>query len=215
MSGHEQRLETILRDTTSKLARAAVRRAIVRVEHAAAVLLVEGVSDQIAVETLAAVRGDDMARTAVVPTGGVHAFGPFIERFGPRGRGLRLSCLCDAAEADVVHRALAAGEALSAAGERRESSLHVCDRDLEDELIRALGVDAAVAVIDEEGDGRRLRTMQRQPEWRDRPTADQLRRFIGSGARRKLRYASAFVAAMPPCRAPGPLREALGAVVGV
>ncbi len=214
MAGYEQRLEAVLGGATSELARAAASRAIARVEHAAAVVLVEGVSDQIAVETLGAVRGDDMAGIGVFPTGGVHAFGPFIKHFGPRGRALRLSGLCDAAEAGVVHEALVAGGMLDPSHAIAESDFHICDRDLEDELIRALGVDAAVAVIDEQGDLHRLRTMQHQPEWRNRPTADQIRRFLGSGARRKLRYAAAFVRAMPPERAPTPLREALDAVVG-
>ncbi len=215
MAGYEQRLEAVLGGTTSELARAAASRAIARVEHAAAVVLVEGVSDQIAVETLGAVRGDDMAGIAVFPTGGVHAFGPFIKHFGPRGRALRLSGLCDAAEAGVVHEALVAGGMLDPSHAIAESDFHICDRDLEDELIRALGVDTAVAVIDEQGDLRRLRTMQHQPEWRSRPTADQIRRFLGSGARRKLRYAAAFVRALPPERVPTPLREALDAVVGL
>ncbi len=215
MVSYEQRLEAVLGGTTSELARAAASRAIARVEHATAVVLVEGVSDQIAVETVGAVRGDDMASITVFPAGGVHAFGTFIQHFGPGGRALRLAGLCDAAEADVVHEALIASGMLDPSHAIAKLDFHICDRDLEDELIRALGVDAAVAVIDEQGDLRSLRTMQHQPEWRNRPMVDQIRRFLGSGARRKIRYAAAFVRALPPERVPSPLCEALDAVVGI
>ncbi len=56
-----------------------------------------------------------------------------------------------------------------------------------------------------EGDLRPFRTMQKQPEWRGRPVEDQLRRFLGSGARRKVRYASLLVDALDLDRVPEPL----------
>lgn len=215
MTGYEQRLEALLGGATSEPARVAACRAIADAEHARAVVLVEGVSDQIAIETLGAARGEDMTDIAVFPTGGAHAFGPFIQHFGPRGRALRLSGLCDLAEASIVRAALVAGGLLDPTRDIAHANFYTCDRDLEDELIRALGVDAAIAVIDGQDDLHRLRTMQRQPEWRNRPATDQIRRFIGSGSRRKLRYAAAFVNALPPERAPQPLREVLDAVVQV
>ncbi len=39
---------------------------------------------------------------------------------------------------------------------------------------------------------------------------DQIRRFMGAGARRKLRYAGVFVRALPPDLLPLPLRAVLG-----
>jgi len=59
-------------------------RALAKVESAVAVVLVEGVSDQIALETAAAGRGRDLEaeRVVVVPIGGAHAIGRFLTRFG-------------------------------------------------------------------------------------------------------------------------------------
>ena len=65
-----------------------------------AMILVEGVSDQRALEALARRRGRELESegVAVVPIGGAHAIGHYLERFGPSGLGLRLAGLCDAGE---------------------------------------------------------------------------------------------------------------------
>ena len=54
--------------------------------------------------------------------------------------------------------------------------------------------------------------MQKQPVWRGRPVEDQLRRFLGSGARRKVRYAALLVDALELERMPAPLDGVLAAV---
>jgi hypothetical protein len=81
---------------------------------------------------------------------------------------------------------------------------YVCVEDLEDELIRALGADGAEAVVEAGGDLGSFRTMQKQPAWRGRPKAQQLRRFMGSYAG-KIKYAPLFVEALAPDRVPRPL----------
>ena len=78
----------------------------------------------------------------------------------------------------------------------------VCERDLEDELIRALGVDAVERAIEGEGELASLRIMQRQPAQRDRPAAEQLRRFIGTRSGRKIRYGHVLAAALEPDQVP-------------
>ena len=60
-------------------------------------------------------------------------------------------------------------------------------------------------VIDAEGDLGSFRTLQKQPQWRARATEEQLRRFMGSGARRKIRYARLLVDALDLSRVPRPL----------
>ena len=87
----------------------ATAEALARLGEPATVILVEGVSDQIALETLARGRGRDLhaVGAAVVPTGGAHAIGQFAVRFGPAGPGLRIIALCDAGEEAVVRRAVA------------------------------------------------------------------------------------------------------------
>lgn len=51
---------------------------------ASSVVLVEGLSDQAAIEALAVRRGRDLAAegVAVVPMGGAHAIGPSLRRLG-------------------------------------------------------------------------------------------------------------------------------------
>jgi hypothetical protein len=75
---------------------------------ARAVVLVEGISDQSALEALAARRGRDLAAVGVsiVPMGGAQAIGRFLTLFGPQGLDVRLAGLCDAAEEGVFRRAL-------------------------------------------------------------------------------------------------------------
>ena len=69
--------------------------ALAKAGGARAVILVEGISDQIAVETVAARRGLDLGAegVAVVPAGGAHGFARYARRFGPRGAGIMLAGL--------------------------------------------------------------------------------------------------------------------------
>jgi len=54
-----------------------------------------------------------------------------------------------------------------------------------------------------------FRTLQKQPAWRDEPVEEQLRRFLGSGGSRKIRYARLLVEALEPDAAPRPLQLVL------
>lgn len=190
--------------------------ALARAEAARAVVLVEGVSDQIAVETLAGRRGRDLAAEgiAVLPAGGAHGVARYLRRFGPEGTGARLAGLCDAGEAHIVRQGLAAG-GLGAPGspaglERR--GFFVCVEDLEDELIRAAGPALVTDVFAAHGDLGSFRTMQRQPAWRGKDEAAQLRRFLGAGSQRKLRYARLLTEAISLDRIPPPLEALLTAI---
>jgi hypothetical protein len=179
--------------------------------HAAAraVVLVEGVSDRIAVQTLAERRGRDLEGegVVVVPIGGAQAIGRYLNLYGPNGLGLKLGGLCDAGEEREFRRGLerAGFGAASSRADLERLGFYVCVADLEDELIRALGADAVERVVEAQGDLRKLRTLQKQPEWRGRPLHDQLRRFMGSGGRRKIRYARYLVEALAPEQVPRPL----------
>ena len=172
----------------------ATARALARVEGAHTIVLVEGLSDQIAVETLAVRRGRDLEAEGVlvVPIGGAHAVGRFASRFSER----HLVGLCDVGEEDVFRRSL--------------ERVHVCVLDLEDELIRALGAAGVEAAIRAEGDLSSFRTFQKQPAWRGRPVDAQLRRYLGSADRRSLRYARVLVEALELERVPEPLDAVLG-----
>jgi hypothetical protein len=174
-----------------------------------AVVLVEGLSDGSAVETLAERRGRDLAAegVSVVPIGGAQAIRRALDLYGPGGLDLALAGLCDAGEEKSFRRGLEhAGLGTELSRDAMERlGFYVCEADLEDELIRALGAEEAEQVVEAHGDIGPFRTLQKQPEWRGRPLHDQLRRFFGSGGRRKIRYARYLVEAVELDRVPRPL----------
>jgi hypothetical protein len=180
------------------------------------VVLVEGVSDQVALEAVAARRGRDLAaeRVAVVPMGGARNIRHFLERFGPRGLDLRLAGLCDAGEEGDFRRGLewaGLGSDLGRA-DLEARGFFVCVADLEDELIRCLGAAAVERVVEAQGEGGSFRTFQRQPAWRGRSPQEQLRRFIGTHSGRKARYARLLAGALDPASVPRPLDRLLAHV---
>jgi hypothetical protein len=180
-----------------------------------AVVLVEGISDRVALETLAARRGRDLDADgiSIVPIGGAQAAARYLCELGPQGRNVRLAGLCDAGEEREFRRGLE--RAGLGAAETRSAmerlGFYVCDADLEDELIRALGADAVEHVLETQGDLRSFRTMQKQPQWRGRPPEHQLRRFFGSSAG-KIRYARLLVEALDLAHVPRPLERVLAHV---
>jgi hypothetical protein len=181
-----------------------------------AVVLVEGTSDQFAVEALARRRGRnlDAEGISVVPIGGAQAIGRFLNRFGPQGLDLRLAGLCDAAEEADFRRALeraGLGTDLTRS-EMERLGFYVCVVDLEDEIIRALGAAAVEKLVDAQGHLGSFRTLQKQPAWQGRPKEEQLRRFMGSGGSRKIRYARLLVDALDLDNVPRPLDGVLAHV---
>jgi hypothetical protein len=177
---------------------------------------VEGVSDQLAVQALAALRGRDLEAedVSVVPIGGATNIARYLEKLGPHGRGLRLAGLCDAAEEDDFRRGLewaGLGSNLGRADMER-LGFYVCVADLEDELIRALGGAAVERVIDAQAELELFRTFQNQPQWRGRAHEDQLRRFFGTYRGRKIRSAALLVDALNLDRVPHPLDRLLSFV---
>lgn len=186
--------------------------------NARAVVLVEGISDRIAVETLAARAGRSLEREgiAVVPIGGAQAIGRFLTRFGPQGSDARLAGLCDVGEERLVRRSLQrAGFGSGSPLTRLDMEVlgfYVCIVDLEDELIRALGAASVEAVIDSQGDLDSFRTLQKQPAWRGQRIEAQLRRFMGTAGGRKIRYARFLVDALDLAQVPRPLHRVLAHV---
>lgn len=172
-----------------------------------AVVLVEGISDRYAVEAAAAKSGRDFERdgVAVIDMGGATNLGRHLAAF--RASGVRVAGLCDLGEADFFRRAL------ERAGMTSEG-FFVCERDLEDELIRALGAGGVEAVIEREGELASLRRLQRMPFHRDRRVEDQLRRFLGSRSGRKHHYAPLFVDALDAADLPRPLLDLVAYATG-
>ncbi|WP_147917913.1 ATP-dependent endonuclease [Ruania zhangjianzhongii] len=162
-------------------------------------VLVEGISDVAALETLAARTGPPLQGrgVALIPMGGATNVRRYAELLGPSGLGLSLTGLCDAGEERFFRSVLPAEDVL------------VCRADLEEELIRALGGSGTIEVIAAEGDLSAWRLFQRQPAQRERGLTAQLRRFMGTLSGRKERYAAAMCAAMAEDRVPTPLAAVL------
>lgn len=149
------------------------------------VVLVEGVSDAVAVEVLASRWG--LPAPEVRPVGGSKGARRAVESLP----GRRLLGLVDAAERDDFEKVL--------------DTVFVCDPDLEAELIRALGVDGVLDILRGQGELESFRKLQQQPFQRDRTIGHQLSRFLGGRAGNKERYARLFAEALPLDRLPAPL----------
>lgn len=179
------------------------------------VVLVEGRSDQNAVEALAERRNRDLAAdgVCVLPIGGAMGVGRYLRLFGDQGLDVSVRGLCDEAEEGFFRRGLEqAGRGVGLTRPALESlGFYVCVADLEDELIRALGVAGVEAVLAAEQDLARFRVFQNQPAQRERPVERQLRRFMGTIRGRKIRYARALVEALDADRVPRPLDRLLAA----
>ena len=182
------------------------------------VVLVEGMSDKLAVRALAERRGRDLDAegVAVLAMGGSKNIRRFLDAFGPRGAGLRVAGLCDAGEARDFQRGLeGAGFGSNLTRSDLESlGFHVCVADLEDELIRALGADTVEQVVADHGELVALRTFQRQPQWAGRSREEQLRRFMGTHSGRKIECAPLLVHALDLDRVPPPLDNLLDDLEG-
>ncbi|WP_328425108.1 ATP-dependent endonuclease [Micromonospora sp. NBC_00389] len=197
---------------TDAAAAATAARELAR-DGLATVVLVEGVSDQCAVEALAARRDRDLADegVCVVPIGGAMSVGRFLRLVGAQGLALTVRGLCDEAEESYFRRGLEqAGLGSGLTRSAMEAlGFYVCVADLEDELIRALGSTGVEQVLAAEKDLARFRVFQNQPAQRERSVERQLRRFMGTMSGRKARYARALVRALDPACVPRPLDHLL------
>jgi hypothetical protein len=171
------------------------------------VVLVEGMSDYAALTALAARSGRELPDEGVfvVPMGGVTNIGHFLDVLGPRGLGVRLAGLCDVAEEPGLRHSLRRA-GLDRAG------FFVCVTDLEDELIRSLGVARTEQVIEAQGELASFRILQNQPAQRNRTRDQQLHRFMGSRGGRKIHYARVLVETLDLSQVPEPLDRLLAFV---
>jgi hypothetical protein len=174
-------------------------------EERVAVVLVEGDSDRGAVESLATRFGHAPERgsVVVVSMGGVTNISHYLKMYW---KADRLAVLCDAREAEYVRRAV----------ERHpdEVGVFVCRDDLEDELIRALGVEHLLDFLHRQGELAGFHTLQKQPDHRDSPIEQQLHRFMGIRSGRKIRYGRELTAELPDDSVPAPLADLLLYVLG-
>jgi hypothetical protein len=183
------------------------------------VVLVEGASDQVALEALAERRGPNLAAegVSVVPIGGAKNIRRVLNLLGPQGFDVRLAGLCDAAEEGDFQRALEqAGLGSNLTRAKMESlGFYVCVSDLEDELIRSLGAASVEEILDAQGELGAFRTLQKQPAQQGLSSDTQLRRFMGTRSGRKAQYARLLANALDLGQVPRPLNGVLAHVGGV
>lgn len=174
-----------------------------------AVVLVEGDSDRNAVLTLAGRLGRDLSADGVevVAMGGATNIGHALTKYGPGGLDVELHGLFDEGEERFIRRGLeraGMGDGLSR-DQLAARGFHCCVADLEDELVRALGVPAVEAIIETEGESRSWGRFLAQPDRAGHPMPDQLRRFMGTKSGRKIRYGGLLVESLDLDRVPDPL----------
>lgn len=150
-------------------------------------VIVEGESDRAALETLAARLGVTLT---VVSVGGSKG----VRREVALHPGERIVGLVDIGERRDFERVL--------------DEVFVCDLDLEDELVRAVGAPAVEGMLDALGHLARFRKAQLQPAQRLWTVERQLRRFMDHD---KAGYAAALAAIVPLDRIPPPLAGVIAA----
>jgi predicted ATP-dependent endonuclease of OLD family len=181
---------------------------------ARAVLLVEGESDRLAVEAIAERKGRnlDADGVTIVPINGITKAPVYIDLFGPHGLNVKMAGLYDESEEAYVLRGVERSEM---ADEPNRADLErlgflVCQRDLEDELVRALGGKAAKEVVEGNGDLGALELFSQQPAYKELSLEEQVVAFIQSGRKsRKVEYAPLLVDAIPESAFPAPLEKVL------
>jgi uncharacterized protein involved in type VI secretion and phage assembly len=173
-----------------------------------ALVLVEGDSDVAAVRALADRIDCDLGlhHIQIWSAAGVSNFSRVLTGFVRTHPGADFCGMYDVADERHVRRALANAGIPIAAHESLESfGFFACVADLEDELIRALGVEAVERVLEAQAELNSFRRFQAMPQHRRAPVHHQLRRFLGTRATRKIRSAQRLVEALDPARLPHPL----------
>ena len=108
-------------------------------------ILVEGITDRLALEAVGARLGLDLAGVEIVQIGGAQA----IRRAAAEYEGERLVGLCDANEERFFRRVL-------------PDATYVCVKDIEDELVRAVGVPRVEELLVAQGELTTFRNFQNQ-----------------------------------------------------
>ncbi|WP_431844097.1 hypothetical protein [Calidifontibacter indicus] len=170
-------------------------------------VLLEGASDIAAVRALA---DDDLDGVRLVDLQGVTNVRRVLRDLRQRDPDATVLGMCDAGEVRFVERAVReAGRPVRDVSDLPAYGFFVCVADLEDELIRALGVDRVLLVVQQLGLAGKFATLQQQPDWQGRPVEEQLHRFCGVASGRKELLARELASALGLDDAPEPLRALL------
>jgi hypothetical protein len=175
-------------------------------------VLLEGASDVAAVQAASERAGLELGDAGVrlIDMGGATNVRRHLLDAARAPTSPRVLGMCDIKEGGFFVRALRELECdVSSVDELPRWGFQLCDRDLEDELMRALGPDGVRRVLDGLRLSGRFATFTRQPAWVARDFHDQARRFAGVASGRKEVMAGALTATLEPEALPPPLRQLL------
>ena len=146
-----------------------------RLEPARVVVLVEGRSDRAALEVLTSRRGVGVGVGVEVRSmGGATTVRRHLHAAVTDAATHRVLGLCDEPETDFFVRALvASGADVATTEDLAAHGFHTCRRDLEDELIRALGPERAHRALAEVGLAEAFERFSRQQFWAGRSSHDR------------------------------------------
>lgn len=179
-----------------------------------AVVLFEGQSDRRAFEAVARRRGETLRVLQLIDLDGITNLRSRLGALRAADRPVRVLGLYDAAEEAYVVRVLVDLRVLADDTARPvDVGFFGCERDLEDEVIRAAGADLVLETLAARRELDRFRVFQGQPAQRGKPVDDQLHRFAGTAAGRKARFAADVMDAIPLERMPRPLVSLLDAAL--
>ena len=145
------------------------------------VVLVEGYSDRVVLLHLAlrCGRNLDGEGVSIVAMDGGSGLGTYLRLYGAAGLKLAVLGLCDEdKEAKWLTELQGAGFAVADRASMKNVGFVVCQRDLEEEFVLALGVPATEAVITKEGKDSMLSTFRKQATYSALPPDQQLRHFL-------------------------------------
>lgn len=145
------------------------------------VILVEGISDYFVVRLLAhqAARSLDGEGVTVLSMEGAGMLRTYVALLGPHGFQLRLAGLCDVdAEASWLATLQDAGVPVHDRASMESNGFFVCDQDLEDELVRAIGDAETQSVIAAEGEAAAFAAFAAQQGNVGLSVTEQLVRFL-------------------------------------
>lgn len=175
------------------------------------VVLFEGESDRLAFEAVARRLDVVLESVVLVDLGGITNLRRRLAEL--RSDPVRVLGLYDGAERRYVTGVLVDSGMLDVGLDPEAAGFFGCERDLEDEVIRAAGTDLVLSTLAQRGELMRFQVFQGQPAQRARTIEAQLHRFAGTAAGRKARFAADIVDALPVERMPRPLVALLEAVL--
>jgi ABC-type lipoprotein export system ATPase subunit len=175
-------------------------------------ILVEGFSDLLAVRVLAERTGVhlDGAGVSVISLEGKTMFKHYLQLLGPEGLDVKLRGVCDLdAETGWISRLADAGLAVTDRATLNAVGFHVCDPDLEGELLAAFSDTEIQEAFDSDGPAGQFTVFCQLPENAGRTTPELQAAYMKKD---KIRWAPVFAGRIPVGSMPAPVSAVLSSI---